>query len=81
MDDSLSGIEETYLLMHVEVAWTLASDMRARTISRTDEHRLLESVGQIADLLGVSSRDVWVDYVESAWCPDCGHGCVCGGAK
>jgi hypothetical protein len=86
--EELHGIEESYLLMHVETAWDLAGKMRAARaardaslITRGEEHRLLESVGQIAQILDVPARDVWVDYVESPWCWECGPGCVCEEAK
>jgi hypothetical protein len=89
MEESMPGLEASVelvnLSMWVEIAFDLAGKMRRAwaapqrfEITREEEHRLVDACNTLADILDVAPHDVWDDYVESPWCPMCGHGCACG---
>lgn len=54
-------VELLNLSVNVEVAYTLGRAWPG--LRRTDEHRLVEAVNRIAEILEADPHDVWCEYV------------------
>jgi hypothetical protein len=73
------AVEDAYqLAFKIRMAWNLH---RPKAITREEQGLLYEACKQIAAILGVTTREVWIDYCESTYCYDCGHGCACKGDR